>query len=212
MMAQMYSILGSIQVGVIKKHSSVVGFTITISKNQISTWHLTLSFLTVQTIHYSFRSPSPFVSCQSQLCALFTLSSRQSSLYPQLSVHIHPPLSPVMHPSSHPTTSPGWSSSLQTSMVVIVRVLLDQLFSLPVSIFYSPYTFRVPRTPSSLPPQSVFLLPRHSYINPHSSHHPRPPSLSPDSVLSITSSFLDRPQCRASFSLPSVDYLLPSFL
>ena len=36
-MAQMYSISGSMQVNVIKKHSSVVGFTTATSKKQIST-------------------------------------------------------------------------------------------------------------------------------------------------------------------------------
>ena len=46
MMAQMYSILGTIQLGVIKKHSSVVGFTITTSKNQI----FTLTTVTIYTV------------------------------------------------------------------------------------------------------------------------------------------------------------------
>ena len=74
-MAQMYSIWGTIQLGVIKKHSSVVGFTIVTSKNQIST----LSTVKIYTVfvciflHISIKTLSP---------DLVGVSKVRSSAYP----------------------------------------------------------------------------------------------------------------------------------
>ena len=87
-MAQMYSILGTIQLGVIKKHSSVVGFTITTSKNKISTLSTVKIYTVFVCIFFRIYRLKPWVQ-------ILWVSKVRSSAYPMQPVQWLPKWHPT---------------------------------------------------------------------------------------------------------------------